>query len=110
MRAKGDSSKLEPGDFYNPMYKMYKKGIGSNAWRDTWSLFDQVLLSQGVLGKDYSSLTFYKAHIFNKGFLIQKEGRYKGYPYRSFAGGTWMGGYSDHFPVFVLLIKEVNTK
>lgn len=106
MKAKGDSSKLNPGDFYNPMYSMYKKGIGSNAWRDTWSLFDQTLLSQGLLGKDFSTLTFYKALIFNKGFLLQKDGRYKGYPYRSFASGNWMGGYSDHFPVYVVLVKE----
>jgi hypothetical protein len=108
MRAKGDSSKLDPGDFYNPMYNMYKKGIGSNAWRDTWSLFDQTLISQGFLGKDFRSFTFYKAHIFNKGFLLQKDGRYKGYPYRSFAGGTWQAGYSDHFPVYVVLIREIH--
>ena len=108
MRAKGDTSKLAAGDFYNPMYAMYKKGIGSNAYRDAWSLFDQTLLSQGLLGKDYSTFTFYRAHIFNKGFLIQKDGRYKGYPYRSFAAGTWQGGYSDHFPVYVVLMREIN--
>lgn len=106
MRAGGDMEDLAPGDFFNPMYTMYKKGIGSNAWRDTWSLFDQALLSQGLLGSDRSTFTFYKAHIYNKGFLIQKDGRYKGYPYRSFGGGTWMGGYSDHFPVYVVLIRE----
>ena len=108
MRAKGDTADLNEGDFYNPMYKMYKKGIGSNAWRDTWSLFDQTLLSQGFLGDDHSSFSYYKAHIFNKGFLIQKDGRYKGYPYRSFAAGTWQGGYSDHFPVYVVLMREIN--
>lgn len=107
MRAKGDISKLAAGDLYNPMYAMYKKGIGSNAYRDTWSLFDQTLLSQGLLGEEYSTFTFYKAHIFNKGFLIQKDGRYKGYPYRSFAAGTWQGGYSDHFPVYVVLMREI---
>ncbi len=106
MRARGDEQRLRKGDFYNPMYKMYKQGLGSNAWRDTWSLFDQAIVSQGLLGDDYRSLKFFKAVIFNEGFLIQKEGRYKGYPWRTFGGGVWMGGYSDHFPVYLLLLKE----
>jgi hypothetical protein len=108
MRAKGDSTRLKEGDFYNPMYAMYKKGMGSNAWRDTWSLFDQVLLSQGLLGKDYRDLKLFKAAIFSESFLIQKDGRYKGYPWRTFGGGVWTDGYSDHFPVYVLLVKEAN--
>ena len=107
MNAKGNKDKLKDGEFYNPMYKLYKQGIGSGAWRDTWSLFDQTLLSQGLLSNDYSTYKYYGVRIFNKSFLKQKEGRYKGYPYRTFAGGTWMGGYSDHFPVYVILIREV---
>ena len=107
MNAKGNKDKLKEGEFYNPMYKLYKQGIGSGAWRDTWSLFDQILLSQGLLGEDYTTYKYYGVRIFNKPFLKQKEGRYKGYPYRTFAGGTWMGGYSDHFPVYVILIREV---
>ena len=106
MRARGDENKLQEGDFFNPMFKMYKKGFGSNAWRDTWSLFDQTLLSQGLLGEDFSTFKLYTTHIFNKGYLQQKEGRYKGYPSRTFAAGTWQAGYSDHFPVYVVLIRE----
>ena len=102
-------NKMKPGDFYNPMYKLYKEGIGSTAWRDTWSLFDQVFVSPGLLGPVtlHSGLKFYKAFIFNKPFMQQKDGRYKGYPYRTFAGGTWMGGYSDHFPAYIVLVKQV---
>ncbi|NOX85765.1 MAG: endonuclease/exonuclease/phosphatase family protein [Chlorobi bacterium] len=107
MRAKPDTVNLAPGDFYNPMYKLYKKGIGSTAWMDTWSLFDETLLSQGLLGNNFETLTYFTVRIFNKPFMQQKEGRYKGYPYRTFAGGTWMGGYSDHFPVFVVLAREI---
>lgn len=107
MKAEGNKRVMRGNDFYNPMYKLYKNGIGTTAWRDTWSLFDQMMLSPGLLGKNYSSWEFYKAEVFNKPFLIQKDGKYKGYPYRSFAGGSWQGGYSDHFPVFVVLIREV---
>ena len=102
-------NKMKPGDFYNPMYKLYKEGIGSTAWRDTWSLFDQIFVSPALLGPVtlHSGLKFYKAFIFNKPFMQQKDGRYKGYPYRTFAGGTWLGGYSDHFPAYIVLVKQV---
>ena len=43
----------------------------------------------------------------NKLYLTNKEGRYKGYPWRSFADGGFTDGYSDHFPVYVHVIKEI---
>ncbi|MBN2637912.1 MAG: endonuclease/exonuclease/phosphatase family protein [Bacteroidales bacterium] len=107
MRAVGNERDMKGNDFYNPMFKLYKSGIGTTAWRDTWSLFDQMLLSPGLLSKNYSTWEFFKVEVFNKPFLLQKDGKYKGYPFRSFAGGAWQGGYSDHFPVFVVLIREV---
>jgi hypothetical protein len=48
----------------------------------------------------------FKAMIFNKSFLTGRTGQYKGYPFRSFADGGFTGGYSDHYPVYIYLIKE----
>ena len=93
---------------YNPMEGFFKEGLGSNAYRDAWSLFDQILITQPLLEEDFSSFRFYKAGVFNKQFLINKKGRYKGYPFRSFSYGGFTGGYSDHFPVYVHVIKEIN--
>jgi hypothetical protein len=50
----------------------------------------------------------YKAKVFNKRFLTTKKGKYKGYPFRSFSSGNYTGGYSDHYPVYLYLIKEKN--
>ena len=86
---------------------MYKKGLGTTGYRDSWSLFDQILVTQPLIEPDYSSYRYYKAGIFNKAFLTNKRGRYEGYPYRSFADGEFTGGFSDHYPVYVYLIKEV---
>jgi endonuclease/exonuclease/phosphatase family metal-dependent hydrolase len=91
---------------YNPMEKMFKDGLGSLAWRDGWNLFDQMIISSELTKKDYSSYRFYKAGIFNKSYLANSKGQYKGYPFRSFSNGRYTGGYSDHFPVFIYLIKE----
>ncbi len=108
LKAKGKREKVKIKELYNPMESMYKKGLGTLAYRDGWNLFDQIIISHELLKKDYSTYRFYKAGIFNKPYLANPRGRYKGYPYRSFANGGFTGGYSDHFPVYILLIKEKN--
>ncbi len=107
LKAKKDRKDVGLKGIYNPMEAMAKKGLGSNAYRDSWSLFDQILITKPLLEKDYSSFRFYKAGIFGKNYLINKKGRWKGYPFRSFADGGFTNGFSDHFPVFVYVIKEV---
>jgi hypothetical protein len=106
LRSKPSSVKLEAGDLLNPFFDIYKKGIGTLAWRDIWSLFDIISVSQPLIEKDFSSYRFYRAFVFNKPFLQQQSGRFKGYPFRMFAGGQYLGGYSDHFPTYILLVKE----
>ena len=105
-RTSGDIKNVKDGQFYNTMEHFYKKGVGTGAWRDTWSLFDQLIISPSFLEKDRTNWVFYKSYIFNKPFLINPKGRFKGYPLRSFVGTTWQGGYSDHFPVYLYLVKE----
>lgn len=107
LKTKGDKRKVGFKELFNPMESFFKKGLGSNAYRDAWSLFDQIIVSKPLLEEDYSSFRFYKAGIFNAQFLITKKGQYKGYPFRSFSWGGFTGGYSDHFPVFVHVIKEI---
>lgn len=107
LKAEKNKEKVETKGIYNPMIKMFKKGLGSNAYRDAWSLFDQIMVTKPLVEKDYSSFRLYKAGIFNKSFLSNKKGRYKGYPKRSFADGGFNNGFSDHFPVYAYVIKEV---
>ncbi|WP_405574198.1 endonuclease/exonuclease/phosphatase family protein [Winogradskyella sp. Asnod2-B02-A] len=108
IKAEGDKEKVKLKGIYNPYEDLFKKkGLGTTGYRDAWSLFDMILMSQPFLEKDYSSFRFYKAGIFNKSYLTNKEGRYKGYPLRMSNAGL-SGGYSDHFPAYIYLIKEVN--
>jgi hypothetical protein len=106
LASNGKKERTNKREFFNPMEKPFKQGIGSNAWRDAWSLFDQVLVSHAFVDESADGFKFYKSVIYNKKYMIQKSGRYKGYPYRAYSGGSYMGGYSDHFPVFVYLIRE----
>jgi len=106
LNAKGKQDDVKDGGLFNPMWRMYKDGIGSIAYQDSWSLFDQIIVSKPLLGDERSTFKFYKAKVFNAPIVIQKDGKYAGYPFRTFAGGAWQGGYSDHFPVYVFIIKE----
>ncbi len=101
--AKAKKEQVEKGGIYNPMEEMANKGIGSLAYRDAWDLFDQILMTEPLIRKDYSSFRFWKASVYNKAFLTQTTGQYKGYPLRSARGEI---GFSDHFPVYIYLIKE----
>jgi len=88
---------------FNPMEQMKKQGKGTLAYRDKWSVFDQLLFSNSLL--DSVGLQLYQTKIFSPKYLIQSSGKYKGYPKRSSNNKI---GYSDHFPVYSYLIKRID--
>lgn len=107
LKAKKDKKKVPLKGIYNPFEKMFaEKGYGTTAYRDAWSLFDQIMVTKPLIETDYTSYRFWKAGIYNKSYLSNKRGRWEGYPFRSFANGGFTNGFSDHFPVYVYLIKE----
>jgi len=89
------------------MEAMFKKGIGSLAYRDKWNLFDQIFMTANLVTDDRTMLSFWKAGIFAQEFIRTDKGRFKGYPLRTYSGGTYTAGYSDHFPAYLFLLKEV---
>ena len=101
--AKAKKADVPTLGIYNPFEDMAKKGFGTIAFRDAWDIFDQIMVSETLIQPDYSSYRLWKAGIYNKSFLIQTTGQYKGYPLRH--SNTEIG-FSDHFPVYIYLIKE----
>lgn len=108
LNAKKNVSEVESKGLFNTMWEKYSKGIGSLCYQGKWNLFDQIIISHSLLGNDYSNLKFYKAEVFNRDFLIQKTGKYQGYPFRTFSGGHFQNGYSDHFPTYIFLVKSAS--
>ncbi len=110
--AGGDRMKTSPAGLYNPFREMYQKGLGTLAYNDSWNLFDNVIVNgalanpkPGTLGIVRSESSKYYGNIFDRQFLRQQTGQYKGYPLRTFVGNSFQGGYSDHFPVYILIAK-----
>lgn len=108
--ARREIKDVELFGLYNPFWNTIKEGTGTLFYNGAWNLFDQIIMSENLLDKkqkrNYEALTFYKHAIFRRDYLIQQEGKYKGAPKRTQAGGVWLDGYSDHLPVVVYLIKE----
>ncbi|MBK8955474.1 MAG: hypothetical protein IPM34_07960 [Saprospiraceae bacterium] len=105
LSAKSRRNGLDAFDFYNPFFENYQKGEGTGAFNDSWGLFDQILISENMLGTK-SIWKFRKNRIFRKTFMLEREGHYKNYPKRTFSGNIYNYGYSDHFPVYCIFSTE----
>lgn len=109
LKTKAEKKKVGENDIFNPYEELHKKGFNTLGYRDNINLFDMILISSQLLDKgekDFSTYKMFQAKIFNKRFLTSRKGQFKGYPFRSFSYGGYTGGYSDHYPVYMYLIKE----
>ena len=107
LQARRKAKDTELDGYFNATWPLFDRGIGSLCYQDKWNLFDQLIISGNLLGKDRSTLKFWKAEIFNRDFLTTQEGKRKGYPWRTFSSNTFINGYSDHFPVLIYFLKEI---
>ena len=108
LAAKVKIKDTDPSDFYNPWYDtLYKQGAGTLRYNEKWNLFDQIMITGNMLMGPKDQLRYYTHAIFTRDYLFQTEGRYKGNPKRTTAGGTWLNGFSDHLPVQLYLLKEI---
>ncbi len=109
LKAKSELSDVKSEhDLYNPWFNMlYKKGQGTLLYKGDWNLFDQIIISGNFCnGDNYKTLSYRSSEVFLRDYLLQQEGRYKGSPLRTTAGGTWLNGYSDHLPTIIYLVKK----
>lgn len=100
---------VAPHGFYNPWWKMLDDGYGTLAYKGQWNLFDQIIISGTLLERnlrDKDALHYWRCRINNFDFLYDRQGTRQGYPLRTYSGGVWLNGYSDHFPTEVYLIQE----
>ena len=102
--AKLKKSEVQQFGIFNPFEQMFKEGNSSLFYRDSGDIFDQIMVSETLVKEDFSTYQYWKSGIYNKPFMIQKFGRYAGYPLRHSENEI---GYSDHFPVYIYLVKEV---
>ncbi|HLT54148.1 MAG TPA: hypothetical protein VKZ97_09660, partial [Flavobacteriaceae bacterium] len=93
-------------DLYNTMetINLYKRGSLSHNFK--WNVFDQILISTNFFETHGSTLSFVDANVFDADFLKQFHGPYKDTPFRTYVGKKYKGGYSDHFPTYMIIRKS----
>lgn len=112
LRGKATVEEMKPGDFFDPYEKMLKDGYGSLAYRGEWNIYDieQVNYNLAVAPKGGLKIrkivkNKYYGRIFQKSWMTQQSGPYKGTPFRTFSGGAFIGGFSDHYPTYIVISK-----
>ncbi len=84
----------------NPFLELFSTRNYSTFHYKSGLLFDQIILSKSLFNNDLA-ISYKKAGIFNSEKISSRTGNFKGRPFRTYAGTRYLGGYSDHFPVFV---------
>lgn len=87
-----------------------KKGIGTLKHGAFWDIFDHIIVSESLLKGDASLNVCGGAHIGAFDFLLTEDKKYGGQKlFRTHVGAKYLGGYSDHLPVYIDL-KINNSK
>ena len=92
--------------FYNPMERLITTGKGTLNHKKQWHLFDQIIFSKNFFDVEQKKHSFKYAAVFDRLFLKEWNGKYKGNPFRTYIGKRYQGGFSDHFPVYIYLKKQ----
>lgn len=97
-----DSTKKK--QLVNLSYKLqFEQNRGSNKYKGHWGILDQIIVSGGLLDKSHKTYTILEwVTIFDASFLLEPDPVYLGNkPYRTYTGFKYIGGFSDHLPVFI---------
>lgn len=107
----GAKSEIQDKDtkyLYNCMFPFVAQGIGTEKYRGKWDVLDQIIVSSSLLHREKGiRVVNNEAHIFDAPWLLTDDTRNMGKePFRTYGGPKYLGGYSDHLPVYIdLYIK-----
>lgn len=105
--GKKNAADADNHGFYNPWWKILDSGVGTLAYKSSWNLFDQIVISGNLANAPVGKLQYWKCEVLNRDFLKDKNGNRQGYPLRTFSAGVHLDGFSDHFPTEIFLRKAV---
>jgi hypothetical protein len=98
------SGNPKSGDLFNSMFALKEKGDGSHSYKEQWGMLDQLIVSKSLLNpKMKLNWVVGSTQVFRPVWMHDKYSKHQGAPYRTYVGPKFIGGYSDHFPVFMYL-------
>lgn len=106
MHAQSSKHATRRGDLFDPMIKLFSDGKGTLEYKGKWNLFDQFIVSYGLVSAPKKEYHFLAGNVYKEQYLLEQVGQYKGTPWRTYAGTKYLGGYSDHLPSYILIEKK----
>jgi len=91
---------------YNLAYDKHIAGEGTLQHQGKWNLIDQIIVNGALIYKQNSKLMYYydSFDIFKPKYFVTQKGKYAGSPFPTYRSGRYLGGYSDHFPVYAKFV------
>lgn len=107
LQTKDPDGKRKAGELYNTGYYLLKKEYGTYRYRGKWQTIDHLILSGALLDGLSPWMADRRMTIFSASFLLEEDKTYFGYkPRPTYRGLRYIGGYSDHLPIFIDLKKK----
>lgn len=102
-------SEMEEGCLVNLFGKNDGLGFeGTLKHQADWQIFDQIIVTPGIMD-DPKGLHYRdgSARIFHADFMLEDDETYHGKKlFRTYIGPRYFGGFSDHLPVYIDLIRN----
>ena len=107
LQAKKDTLNRTPSDLINLIWQ-YEKDGGTHKYQGQWHILDQFIINQPLLHSESELRTsFSMAKIFDGPWLLTDESDGFGEkPFRTYNGFKYIGGYSDHLPIYVDILYK----
>lgn len=111
LKAKVDKESVAKGDLYNYMHQLSKNWqLGSHKYQGHWGTLDHMIVSEPLLNEarnNHLKADKSGAHIFAARFLLTEDNKHLGLqPFRTYSGPRFIGGFSDHLPIYIDLLYE----
>lgn len=88
--------------YYNMFWKYQKEGRGTYKYSGEWNMLDQIIVSGSMLQSQGIHTSQENAVIFDAGFIMKDDTKFFGSkPLRTYNGRRYIGGYSDHLPIYI---------
>ncbi len=104
LNSSPDLKNLPKGKLYNAYYDLQVAGKGTMYYRSRPDVFDMMLLSPGLAQGPGLRFRPGSAAIYSPERLTNPQPKFPGEPLGTYIGRKYLGGCSDHFPVYLTLV------
>lgn len=94
----------EEGELFNLTGRLDSMGSGTYCYRGNWNMLDQIIVNEKLYDGSGIDADPTRTGIKSEPWMVQTDSNYFGYPLRTYGGRKYLGGYSDHFPVYTTLV------